>query len=90
MAALEAQAAAAAAKAKGVSMASINQRNARTNFQNALKNVSAREGGAAADGAVDVFARRKTASRNYWATSRQGGAGPRCTAACGSCILRHL
>lgn len=42
------------------------------NFQNALKNVSSRPGGAAKDGAVDVFARRKTASRNYWATNRQG------------------
>lgn len=42
------------------------------NFQNALKNVSSRPGGAAKDGAVDVFARRKTASRNYWATNRHG------------------
>mmetsp|Transcript_12308 Transcript_12308/g.37037 ORF Transcript_12308/g.37037 Transcript_12308/m.37037 type:complete len:246 (+) Transcript_12308:101-838(+) len=74
VAALEGQAAAAAAKAKGMSMANINQRNKGVNFQNALKNVSSRPGGAAKDGAVDVFARRKTASRNYWATNRHAPA----------------
>ena len=47
------------------------------NFQNALKNVSSRPEGAATDGSVDVFARRKTASRNYWATNRRGEA-PAC------------
>jgi hypothetical protein len=70
---MEAEAASAAARAKGVSMSSINERNTRVNFQNALQNVSTRDDGSSvgADG-TDVFARRKTASRNYWSTNRHG------------------
>jgi hypothetical protein len=45
------------------------------NFQNAFKDVSAMpEGGMPGADGSDPFARRKTVSRNYWAT-RQKDAG---------------
>ena len=41
------------------------------NFQNAFKDVSARPEGSLIDAAGnDPFSRRKTESRNYWATRR--------------------
>ena len=65
------------------SMAQINRANAARNFQNALRNVSARPGGAAAQGMDDVFARRSTRPMNYWATGKKGArpasmVAPRC------------
>lgn len=42
------------------------------NFQNAFKDVSARPEGSRIDAAGnDPFSRRKTESRNYWATRRK-------------------
>ena len=63
-------------------MAGVNKRNAARNFDNALKNVSARPGAAAAiaQQGDDVFARRSTRPMTYWATNKNkgGDAGGRC------------
>lgn len=54
------------------SMANINKRNAARNFDNALKNVSARPGEVTrtAQSGDDMFARRSTRPMTYWATNR--------------------
>ena len=61
-------------KAGRRSMADINKRNAAQNFDNALKNVSARPGQPKAQEGDDIFARRSTRPMTYWSTRR---AGPR-------------
>lgn len=73
LAALEARARMDAERNSRNSMAAINLRNKGVNFQNAFKDVSAMPEGTVLDAdGNDPFSRRKTESRNYWATRRKG------------------
>lgn len=90
MADLEAQQAGVDKSARR-SMANINKRNAARNFDNALKNVSARPGEVTrtAQSGDDMFARRSTRPMTYWATNRGKSSSEAGTACCDICMAVH-